>query len=167
MSAGDTAPGVYDATPDNSDCGVHTREREHSADSLSQQSNPHQHEWRLCPRIFNKILQHTQIRPRVDLFASFLNNQQERFVSWRPDPEAMAVNAYWTGETWGSYTCFLAKLTRDKIASAILISPLWPNRPWWPLLLESRIQPPLLLPQSQSLLTNPVGDSHYSPICNR
>ena len=29
MSAGDKAPGVYNAKPDNSDCGVHTREREY------------------------------------------------------------------------------------------------------------------------------------------
>ena len=34
--------------------------------------------------------------------------------------------------------------SRERIASIILISPLWPTRPWWP----------LLLPQSRSLLTN-------------
>ena len=38
------------------------------------------------------------------------------------------------------------------------------TRPWWPVLLESLIQPPLLLRQSQSLLTNPMGDSH--PLSN-
>ena len=31
-----------------------------TAESLSRQSNPHQHEWRLCPRILNRILQHAR-----------------------------------------------------------------------------------------------------------
>ena len=33
-------------------------------------------------------------RHTVDLFATRLNRQVGRFVSWRPDPEAMAVDAF-------------------------------------------------------------------------
>lgn len=145
-----------------------------TADSLSRHSNSHQHEWHLCPKIFSKILQTTQIHPKVDLFASRHNNQLPKFVSWRPDPDAIAVNAYvldW--RNLGEPYMFpppiligrtLTKLHREKIASAILISPFWPTRPWWPLLLESLTQIPLLLPQSRSLLTNPTGDPH--PLSN-
>ena len=145
-----------------------------TADSLSRRSNPHQHEWHLCPKIFNKILQTTQTHPKVDLFASRINNQLEKFVSWRPDPDAMAVNAFvldW--RNLGELYMFpppiligrtLTKLHREKIDSAILISPFWPTRPWWPQLLESLTQTPWLLHQSRSFLTNPTGDSH--PLSN-
>ena len=56
-----------------------------TTDTLSRQLNPHQHKWLLCPNIFNGILHHTQTYPNIDLFAS---------LSWRPDPEACAVNAF-------------------------------------------------------------------------
>ena len=39
-------------------------------------------------------------------------------------------------------------------------NPFWPSRPWWPLLLESLIQPPVLLPQSRTLVTDPLGNYH-------
>jgi hypothetical protein len=35
----------------------------------------------------------------VDLFGSFWNAQLPRYVSWRPQPEAMAVNAF--SVNWG------------------------------------------------------------------
>nr|CAH7752434.1 unnamed protein product [Callosobruchus chinensis] len=38
--------------------------------------------------------------PEIDLFASYLNKKCERFVSWLPDPESIAVDAFtisWTG----------------------------------------------------------------------
>ena len=50
-------------------------------------------DWMLNPRIFSKIQKKTGPL-EVDLFASCLTTQLERFFSWRPDPEAKAVNAF-------------------------------------------------------------------------
>ena len=32
--------------------------------------------------------------PDIDMFASRLNKQIECFVSWRPDPDAVAIDAF-------------------------------------------------------------------------
>ena len=56
------------------------------------------HDWKLCPQVFRSI--NTTFGPlEVDLFASRLTTQLPTFVSWRPDPEAMATDAFtltWT-----------------------------------------------------------------------
>ena len=56
-------------------------------------------EWRLCQRTFQDI--NYQLGPlEKDLFASRLLTQLPTFVSWRPDPEAMATDAFtisWSG----------------------------------------------------------------------
>jgi len=59
-----------------------------------------QTEWTLGPTLFHQIDQmwgpHT-----VDLFASRNNTQLPRFISWKPDPQAVATNALtvpWTQE---------------------------------------------------------------------
>ena len=55
-------------------------------------------DWMLCPRVFVKINQRTGPL-QVDLFASQLTKQLKDFVSWRPNPGAMAIDAFtldWT-----------------------------------------------------------------------
>jgi len=84
-------------------------------------------------------------------------------VSWRKDPQAMATDAFslnWKNK--GNYlfpppplvSRCLEKLRIDQ-AKAILITPVWPQRLWYPLLLQMSCQQPLLLPQQQGLLIEP------------
>lgn len=47
-------------------------------------------EWKLNPKIFHQITSIGAI-PSIDLFASRINYQIKPFVSWREDPEAIAV----------------------------------------------------------------------------
>ena len=50
-------------------------------------------DWMLCPNIFWSLNQ--RLGPlTVDLFASRLTNQLTQYVSWRPDPEAIACDAF-------------------------------------------------------------------------
>ena len=44
-------------------------------------------EWKLDERVFKKV-KRTFGTPEVDLFASRLNHQVPRYVSWKPDPDA-------------------------------------------------------------------------------
>ena len=55
-------------------------------------------EWMLKPALF-KCLCNEFGTPTIDMFASRLNHQLPKFVSWRPDPEAIAIVAFmqsWT-----------------------------------------------------------------------
>ena len=40
----------------------------------------------------------------------------------------------------------------------ILITPVWPTQPWYPVLLDMSIAPPVLFSQVPKLFTHPVGD---------
>ena len=49
-------------------------------------------EWHLNPKIY-KAACDTFGTPEIDLFASRINSQTEKYVSWKPKPEAFAVDA--------------------------------------------------------------------------
>ena len=104
----------------------------------------------------------------IDLFSSFWNAQLPAFVSWRPQPESSAVNAFSIG--WGG--CFgyafppfalipkcLEKIRREK-ANIVIVSPVWPAQPWFPVLLELACDVPLLLKPSSTLLVSAKGEPH-------
>ena len=74
-------------------------------------------EWMLNPSIFR------QVCPKVDLFATRVNNQVPNFLSQYPDPEAMTTNAFtvsWSGHLNYAYPLFspimkcLKKIQTDK-----------------------------------------------------
>ena len=51
-------------------------------------------EWMLNPLLFQQACSHFAFHPEVDLFASRLNTQLKKFVSYRPDPDCFHVNAF-------------------------------------------------------------------------
>ena len=55
--------------------------------------------WKLHPELFQKIVDKFG-KTDIDLFASRINRQLKSYVSWHPEPEAMAVNAF--SLTWNS-----------------------------------------------------------------
>ena len=54
----------------------------------------------LNPKVIHKIQQKWG-PPEVDMLASRLTTQLKRFFSWRPDPEAEALDAFRTGAAYG------------------------------------------------------------------
>ena len=50
-------------------------------------------EWQLRPDIFARILEKLGT-PEIDLFASRLNKQLTTYVSWKPNPGAIHVDAF-------------------------------------------------------------------------
>ena len=68
----------------------------------------------LNKRAFTKIVQ-TFGKPEIDIFASRLNAQLERYVSWLPDPGAEAVDAFslnWANFDFYAFPpfCLLSKM---------------------------------------------------------
>ena len=105
----------------------------------------------------------------IDLFASRLNYKVPCNVSWRLDPDVNLIGAFYMD--WGPYlfyalppfsmiaTC-LQKITQDK-ATGVLIVPIWTTQPLFTGILILLMDKPLILPQSNSLLTQPHnGDLH-------
>ena len=105
----------------------------------------------------------------VDLFANRLNRQCRRFVSWRPDPSAVFIDALqfplqgenpWCFPPEALISRFLALVIRQQ-ATVTLVAPLWPSRPWWPTLQQLRIDKPMILPTASWVLST-VGLNEFS-----
>ena len=95
-------------------------------------------EWEVNDKIFKKVVK-VLGQPDIDLFASRLNRKTEKFVSWQPDPEAFAIDAFsfnWSDMFFYAFPPFsCVTQTIEKIveegASGILVVPWWPTQPWW------------------------------------
>ena len=84
----------------------------------------------------------------------------KRQVSWRPDPEAEAIDAFQSPLSGENPWCFppealiprlLGLLTRQR-ATITLVAPQWPGKPWWPDLIRMMIDKPIKLPNHHSTL---------------
>ena len=126
-------------------------------------------EWMLEPRVFRELCKRFTT-PRVDLFACRLNAQLPYYVSWKPDPFAMAVDAFtisWANGLNYAFPPFsvigrvLRKLQEDK-AELLMILPLWPTQVWFPRVLQLLAEPPVLLPRN--CLTLPQDPSLRHPL---
>ena len=89
---------------------------------------------KLDPKYF-RLAEQRWGRHTVDLFATRLNRQVGRFVSWRPDPEATAVDAFQFPLIGENPWCFppealiprlLGQITRQR-ATVTLVAPQWPG----------------------------------------
>jgi len=104
----------------------------------------------------------------VDLFAAAWNRQLPKFVSWIPQPNATAVNAFalsWSNLKAYAFPPFaliprrLLKIKRES-ADLVLVCPLWPSQPWWPLLLEMAIDLPRVFRSHRLLLNSSELNPH-------
>ena len=95
----------------------------------------------------------------MDVFAFTWNAQLPAFVSWLPQPEAIATTAFSFNRERVSGFLFppfaliskcLEKIRLEK-ATAVFVCPVWPGQPWFPLLLELACKIPRLLPVTSSL----------------
>ena len=119
-------------------------------------------EWQLNTAIFSKI--NNLWGPlELDLFASRLNRQLDKYVAWRPDPEATYIDAFslsWTDKSIYVFPPFslinrcLQKISKDK-AKAVIVVPIWPTQTFFAVILTMLIDNPRLLPKKDNLLTLP------------
>ena len=121
-------------------------------------------EWKLSSKVFKKVAQ--RLGPvNVDLFATCLNTQLSRYMSWRPDPFVMATDALqasWQG-IQGYAFCLISRFLRKLVeeqTTVLLIAPRWPHQAWYPALLEALVEVPIILPPSPDLLLDPFNRPH-------
>ena len=126
-------------------------------------------EWQLNPRIFQQIT-NTYFLPNVDLFASRLNHQLPIYVSWHPDPNAFAVDAFfinWTSEKYYIFPPFsiirrVIKKIRVESTRCILIVPDWPSHVGYPLIRTTGRIVKRLYPQETNLMLPQEPQARYS-----
>ena len=120
--------------------------------------------WKLDPRTIFSFLNGCEI----DLFASRLSTQLPWYISCHPDPEALHTDALtmdwplFKGYAFPPFNLIpavLNKATQDK-ADILLVAPIWPAQPWWPLLLS-------LLVEHPDLLKDPGDPQRLHPIFPR
>ena len=103
--------------------------------------------------------------PDIDLFASRLNAQLPRYITWQPDPSAENVDAFTVD--WGPLWFYafppfclipkcLQKIRADK-ATGLLVVPNWPTQSWFPALQDMLTEKPLVLCRHAQLLVQPVS----------
>ena len=138
------------------------------ADALSRQFADST-EWKLKHDIFVRICKHF-FEPDIDLFASRINTQLKKFVSWNFDPDAYHVDAFtfsWSNLSPYIFPPFkligriINKLFEDRVKQAIIIAPLWKTQTWFPQLMSALISFPVRLPRHKDLLVMPhTGELH-------
>lgn len=124
------------------------------ADAESRKNHP-DIEWELSNHAFQSIISSFG-QPDIDLFASRINKKCEKYISWHRDPDAESVDAFTV--SWSNYFFYafppfsiilktLKKIISNK-ARGIMIVPLWPTQPWYPLFMS------LLISDTISFLPN-------------
>ena len=125
-------------------------------------------EWMLNGEIFKKILKRWGPL-EVDLFAARHNHQLQRYYSYRPDPGAEAIDALaqsWKDLNPYAFPAFnllgrcLRKIKQEQVQSVVVIAPVWQGQSRYPIMLESLVDVPVLLPHSAHVLVNPAGLIH-------
>jgi len=140
------------------------------ADSESRHINVDT-EWMLNKALLTDSLKILHSVPTIDLFASRINFQMKRYISYKPDPDAFAIDAF--SINWGK-ECFLAfppfshyqdssKIMAGK-ATGIVIAPFWPTQTFYPVLMRMLINNPVLLSARQNLLHLPSDPCRVHPL---
>lgn len=152
---------------------THVPGSENDADFESRNFNENV-EWKLNETIFIEIVQIWGL-PSIDMFASRLNKQVDQFVSWNPDPDAIAVDSF--SLNWAKHNLIyafvpfsligrtLSKLRQDG-GEMILIAPIWVTQNWFPAAMEMLIDRPRMFLVQNNTLTIP-GTCKVHPLSNK
>lgn len=98
-----------------------------------------------------------------------MNYQIPQYVSWHPDPEASALDAFsigWEDKFICAFPPFslipqvLQKLEQDQ-AIALMIVPNWPTQPWFAKLIHLLIDRPVILPEKNNVYLPSNRDKHH------
>lgn len=126
-------------------------------------------EWMLKKDIFDRLCT-VFFSPDIDLFASRLNAQVTRFISWFPEPGAVGNDAFslsWTGMCPYIFPPFniigkvVNKIVSDQVEKAIVVLPFWKSQTWFPLVLANLADFPVRLPRHRDLMVLPHNGAEH------
>ena len=117
-------------------------------------------DWKLTSSVFSQ-LDNLWGPIQMDLFATRLTNQLPGFVSWRPNTEADATDAFsqdWPLSKGYAFHPFnlvsrcLIQVGEQNVHQLCIVTPIWETQPWYPLLMELSIDCPYLFPMGPRIL---------------
>ena len=129
-------------------------------------------EWMINPDILQHALKQLSFKPEIDLFASRINKQFPVYASYRPDPNAMAIDAFtiqWTDLKLHAFPPFsviplvIHKICQDQ-AQGIIVIPEWTTQYWYPKVLQLLKEAPVKLKASTDLLQLPQNPQAVHPL---
>ena len=138
---------------------------------LSDSLSPHQilgSEWTLHADMFRDLCRQWPVM--VDLFATSANHRCSVYFPPFRDPQSAGTDAFlqsWDGllayafPPWSVIPQVLAKLCASRGTYLTLVAPYWPQRPWFPELLDLAVAPPVVLPSRPDLLFQPQSGLCY------
>ena len=132
------------------------------ADALSRPNQILGSEWTLKQEVFRDLCRRWTVS--IGLFATSQNHRCSLYFSPYRNHNAMGTDALlqnWNG--WQAYafppwSLIPAGLKKLRSSSGVLLTiaaPYWPQRPWFPDLLDLVVDGPVALPQSRDLLRQP------------
>ena len=132
------------------------------ADALSRPNQILGSEWTLKQEVFRDLCKRWPVS--IDLFATSQNHRCSIYFSPYHDHNALGTDALlqnWDGwlayafPPWSLIPAVLKKLRSSSGVLLTIIAPYWPQRPWFPDLLDLVVDGPVALPQSRDLLRQP------------
>ena len=123
--------------------------------------------WKLNTQVFS-LINKARGPIMLDILAERLNAQVTHYVSWKPDPMAVATDAFmviWRERQAYAFPPFcliprcLAKVQKEG-ADLVIVTPAWQSQAFYPVLLEMSVADPILLSPQGDLLLSPEGNTH-------
>ena len=120
------------------------------------------------PDCFRYVVCKLGFEPVIDLFASRINKQLQRFMAYRPDPEAETIDAFstpWSDLDFYAFPPFicvakcLQKISMEG-GTGIIVVPDWPSQSWFNTYLEMITHEVILPPRCDLLLLPNQMDTH-------
>lgn len=137
------------------------------ADAESRRNHP-DIEWEIANHAF-ELLTNNFGKPDIDLFASRINKKCEKYMSWHRDPDAQAIDSFtvpWSKYFFYAFPPFsiilktLRKIIADK-ARGIVIVPMWPTQPWFPLFTALLTSEMITFPPQHNVLISHSSSSDH------
>lgn len=123
---------------------VHIPGKQNLVADFESRRNQREAEWRLDNAALQNALSWLKSQPDIDLFASRINYLFPKYISYRPDPEALATDAFslqWSKLDFYTFPPFsvipavLSKIQREE-ALGVVVLPDWAAQGWFPTALE-------------------------------
>ena len=144
-------------------CASHISSCENVSADFSSRNFSDSTEWMLKKEIFQRLCKQCFV-PDIDLFASRLNYQVEKFVSWLPEPGAFRYDAF--SFSWAEFAPYifppfalvarcLNKIIEDRVSRVLIVIPHWVSQPWFPMLLSMLVSFPIRIPRHKDILVLP------------